>query len=105
MDSISLFLEKDVPPEEKTEADRIQRKAPRFWLSEDRKLYKCSFSGPYSLYVYLEALKSLLEELHEGICGGHIGGRSLSHRALTQGYWWPNKQKEAQEYVKKCDQC
>ena len=29
----------------------------------------------------------------------------MSHKALTQGYWWPNMQKEAQEYVKKCDQC
>ena len=32
-------------------------------------------------------------------------GRSLSHRAITQGYWWPNMQKEVQEYVRKCDQC
>ena len=29
----------------------------------------------------------------------------MSNRALTQGYWWPNIQKEVQEYVKKCDQC
>ena len=29
----------------------------------------------------------------------------MSHRAITQGYWWPNMQKEAQEYVRKCDQC
>ena len=103
MDSISLFLEKDVLPEEKFEADKVRRKAPRFWLSEDRKLYKRSFSGPYLLCVHLEASESLLEELHEGVCGSHTGGRSLSHRALTQGYWWPNMQKEAQEYVKKCD--
>ena len=30
MDSISLFLEKDVLPEEKFEADKVRRKAPRF---------------------------------------------------------------------------
>ena len=30
MDSISLFLERDVLPEEKSEADKVQRKAPRF---------------------------------------------------------------------------
>ena len=30
MDSISLFLEKDVLPEEKSEADKIRSKAPRF---------------------------------------------------------------------------
>ena len=105
MDSISLFLEKDVLPEEKTEADKIRMKAPQFWLSKDRKLYKRSFSGPYLLCVHLEVSESLLEELHEGVCGSHTRGRSLSHRALTQGYWWPNMQKEGQEYVKKCDQC
>ena len=105
MDSISLFLEKDVLLEEKSKADKVRRKAPRFWLSEDRKLYKRSFSGPYLLCVHPEMSKSLLEELHEGVCGSHTGGRSLSHRALTQGYWWSNMQKEVQEYVKKCDQC
>ena len=105
MDAISLFLERDVLPEEKAEADKIRRRAPRFWLSEDKKLYKRSFSGPYLLCVHPKASEILLEELHEGICGSHTGGRSLSHRALTQGYWWPNMQKEAQEYVKKCDQC
>ena len=55
--------------------------------------------------MHPEALESLLEELHERLCGSHTGERSLSHRALIQGYWWPDMQKEAQEYVKKCDQC
>ena len=105
MDSISLFLEKDILPEEKSEAEKVRRKAPWFSLSEDRKLYKRSFSGLYLLYVHPEASESLLEEFHEGVCRSHTRGRSLSHRALTQGYWWPGMQKEAQEYVKKCDQC
>ena len=103
MESISLFLEKDILPEEKSEAEKVRRKALRFWLSEDRKLYKRSFSGPYLLCVHPETLESLLKELHEGVCGSHTGERSLSHRAITQGYWWPDMQKEAQEYVKKCD--
>ena len=83
MNYISLVLEKDILPEEKLEADKVRRKAPRFWLSEDRKLYKRSFSGPYLLCVHPEESESLLEELHEGVCGSHTGGRSLSHRALT----------------------
>ena len=68
-------------------------------------MYKRSFSGPYLLCIHPEAVELLLEELYEGICGSHTGGRSLSHTALTQGYWWPSMQKEAQEYAKKCDQC
>ena len=90
LDPISLLLERDILLEEKSEAEKVRRKAPRFSLSEDRKLYKRSFSGPYLLCVHPEASESLLEELYEGVCGSHTGGRSLSHRAITQGYWWPN---------------
>ena len=68
-------------------------------------MYKRSYSGPYLLCIHPEASELLLKELHEGICGSHTRGRSLSHRAITQGYWWPGMQKDAQEYVKKCDQC
>ena len=92
-------------PEEKIEADKIQRKATSYWLSEDHKLYKRSFSGPYLLCVHPELIESLLEELHDGIYGSHTGGKSSAHMAITQGYWWPNMQREALEYVRKCDQC
>ena len=100
-----LFLKEDVLPEEKTKVDKIRRNASQFWLSEDQKLYKHSFFGPYLLCVHPKASELILEELHEGICGSYTGGKSLAHRAITQGYWWPNMQKEAHEYVKKCDQC
>ena len=63
--------------EEKIEADKIRRKATSYWLSEDHKLYKRSFSRPYLLCVYSELIELLLEELHEGICGSHTGGISL----------------------------
>ena len=99
MDPILMFLERDVLLEEKSEAEKVRRKAPWFWMSEDKKLYKRSFSGPYLLCVHLDASESLLEELHEGVCESHTGGRSSSHRVITQGYWWPSMQKEAQEYI------
>ena len=104
MDSIILYLKEDILPKDKSEVEKIRRKMSHFWLSKDQKLYKHSFFGPYLLCVHPEATKLLLEELHEGICGSHTGGRSLSHRAITQGYWWPNMQEKIQEYVKKCDQ-
>ena len=39
MDSIVQFLKEDVLPEDKSEADKVRRKAPRFWLfgDQDRK--------------------------------------------------------------------
>ena len=105
MDTIIRFLRDDILLEERMEADKIRRKATSYWLSKDHKLYKCSFSGPYLLCVHPKLTESLLEELHEGICGSHTGGRSLAHRAITQGYWWLNMQREALEFVRKCDQC
>ena len=46
VDSIIRFLKEDILPEEKIEADKIRRWATSYWLSEDHKLYKRSFSGP-----------------------------------------------------------
>jgi len=105
MDLVVTFLKSGTLPEDRVKAEKIRRKALSFWLSEDQKLYKRSYSGLYLLCVNLEVVKLLLEELHEGICGSHTGGRSLAHRALTQGYKWPSMQKYSQEYMKKCDQC
>ena len=73
MDSIIQFLKEDTLPEERIEADKVRRKAIRYWLSENQKLYKRLFSGPYLLCVHPDLTESLLEELHEGICGSHIG--------------------------------
>ena len=46
MDSIVLFLKEDVLPEDKFEAEKVRRKAPRFWLFKDQNLYKRSFFWP-----------------------------------------------------------
>ena len=105
MDPITQFMKEDILPEEKIEADKIRKKATSYWLSEDSKLYRRSFSGPYLLCVHPDQTELLLEEMHEGICRSHTGGISLAHRAISQGYWWSNMQREALEYVKKCDQC
>ena len=84
MDPIIKFLKDDTLPEEKSEAEKIRRNALQFWLSEDHKLYKRSYSGSYFLCIHLKASELLLAELlHEGICGSYTGGRSLSHRAIT----------------------
>ncbi|XP_065629753.1 uncharacterized protein LOC136067587 [Quercus suber] len=71
MDPIVKFLKEDILPEEKGEANKIRRKETRFWLFEDQKLYKRSYSGPYLLCMHPEAAELLLKELHEGICRSH----------------------------------
>ena len=49
MDPSVSFLKEGLLPEEKGEAEKIQRKTSRYWLSKEQKLYKCSYSGLYLL--------------------------------------------------------
>ena len=71
MDSIVLFLKKEILPESKSKADKVRRKVSQFWLSKDQKLYRRSFFRPYLLCIYPKAVELLLEELPEAICGSH----------------------------------
>ncbi|RVW19487.1 hypothetical protein CK203_116507 [Vitis vinifera] len=55
--------------------------------------------------LYCSKAQYVLAELHEGVCGNHSKGRSLAHRAHSQGYYWPTMKNDAMAYVKKCDKC
>ena len=46
------FLKQGSLPEDKGEAEKVCRAAPRYWLSKEQKLYKRSYSGPYLLCVH-----------------------------------------------------
>ncbi|GFZ15662.1 hypothetical protein Acr_25g0000710 [Actinidia rufa] len=105
MDPIVNYLRTDQLPDDRKEAHKIRIKAARFWISPSENLYKRSYQGPYLLCVHPSLVEDVLYEIHEGMCGLHSGGRSLAHRALSQGYWWPYMQKDAQVYVRRCNKC
>uniref|UniRef100_A0A2N9FLW9 Uncharacterized protein n=1 Tax=Fagus sylvatica TaxID=28930 RepID=A0A2N9FLW9_FAGSY len=98
MSPILAYLKNDILPADRKEADRIRRVAPRYWVSKEGNLYRRSYTGPYLRCVHPDTVQNLLWEIHEGVCGGHTGGRSLAHRAIGQGYWWPYMQKDAAQY-------
>jgi ribonuclease HI len=86
---ILAYLKDDILPADRKEADRIKRVAPRYWVSKEGHLYRRSYTGPYLRCVHPDTVQNLLWEIHEEVCGGHTDGRSLAHRAIGQGYWWP----------------
>ena len=67
MDLLVTFLTRGLLLRDKGRAKKIRRKSPRYWLSEEQKLYKHSHLGPYLLYVHPEVVEPLLEELHVGV--------------------------------------
>ncbi|XP_075640451.1 uncharacterized protein LOC142612219 [Castanea sativa] len=84
MDPIVKFFAEDRIPEDEKKAARVQQNASRYWLSTDRKLYRRSFEGPYLQCLHPSMTEELLAKLHEGVCGSHVGGRSLAHRSNGQ---------------------
>jgi hypothetical protein len=49
-----------------------------------------------------EATK-VLEQTHNGICGGHINAKMLAIQRA--GYYWPTMEADCGKYVKKCKVC
>lgn len=99
MDLIVDFLAENHLSSELKEAKKVRRVSAWFWLSKDRRLYQKSFGGPYLLWLHPSKVDELLTKLHERVCGNHVGGRLLTHQAMTQGFWWPKMKKDATEYV------
>ncbi|CAL8117010.1 unnamed protein product [Prunus armeniaca] len=76
------------------EARRVRYRSARY-LIINGALYKRGFSLPYLRCLTPEEGTYVLREIHEGICGNHLGGRSLAHKVIRQGYFWPSLHTDA----------
>ncbi|GKV40196.1 hypothetical protein SLEP1_g47864 [Rubroshorea leprosula] len=103
-DSIISFLRDGTVPEDRQEAMKLRKKASRYTLV-DGVLYKRSFSLPLLRCLNPYEAEYALREVHEGVCGSHVGARTLAHKVLRQGYYWPNMYKDAIHFVQKCLRC
>ncbi|GKV01654.1 hypothetical protein SLEP1_g14191 [Rubroshorea leprosula] len=103
-DPILSFLRDGIVPEDRQEAMKLRRKASRYTLV-DGVLYKRSFSLPLLRCLNPYEAEYALREVHEGVCGSHVGARTLAHKVLRQGYYWPNMYKDATHFVQRCLKC
>ena len=74
MNPIIDFLATDRLPVDERKVDRVRRMVAWYWLSAYHKLYRWSFGGPYLQCLHPSKVEELLTELHEGVCGSHVGG-------------------------------
>ena len=98
------YLKNGMLPDGKDATRKLKVQASRFVLIKD-VLYKRDFSRPYLRCLVPEEAEYIMREVHEGICGNHSGVRSLVHKLIKIGYYWPTIQKDAEAYVKTCDKC
>ena len=81
MDPILDYVTTRALPRDKSTTHKVTHQAPHYVLY-DEKLYKRSFT-----LLLLKCLPSFkadytLREVHEGICGNHLGGRALIYKIL-----------------------
>lgn len=85
-------------------AKKIKYRSSFFCLI-DGDLYRRAFSSPLLKCLVPSEAAYVLQEVHKGICGDHMGAKALAHKVLRQGYYWPTIFQDAKEYMKKCVKC
>ena len=98
------YLRSGILLDGKDAARKMKVQASRFVLIED-VLYKKGFSRPYLRCLSHDKANYVMKEVHEGICGNHLGARLLVHKLIQVGYYYPTMLKVAQAYVKTYDKC
>jgi hypothetical protein len=47
----------------------------------------------------------ILQDIHAGICGTHMGARSLVGKVYRQGFFWHTAMSDTNSLVRRCEGC
>ena len=84
--TITSYLKDGILPDEKEAPRKLKVRAARFVLIKD-VLYKIRFSRLYLRCLGNEEADYVIRKVHEGICGNHLGSRSLVHKLVRARYY------------------
>ncbi|XP_021863562.2 uncharacterized protein [Spinacia oleracea] len=93
-DTMSAYKRDGSLPADKIEARKVTRNSCWFVIIRGQ-LYKRAFSLPLMRCISAYESARLIEEIHEGTCGNHLGGKSLALICQHQGYYWPTMLSDA----------
>ena len=103
MDPIWDYLMEGLLPND-PKASKLRSRSARFTIHRGA-LYKRGYFTPILKCIAREDADYVLREVHESVCGNHIGARALAGKVLRQGYYWPTMLRDATELVRKCKVC
>ncbi|XP_027103143.2 uncharacterized protein [Coffea arabica] len=98
MDPIVQYLAHGELPPSRVEARKVLLKSQKYVLTHG-VLYRKSYLQPWLKCVTPEKGSYVLRELHEGICGNHVGPRVLAKKGMLAGYYWPTIFRDSAELV------
>ena len=71
----------------------------------DGVLFRHGFTHPILTCVSGVECTRVMTELHEGICGSHVGGRALASKVIRAGFFWPTVKEDCARHAQRCKQC
>ncbi|XP_024178637.1 uncharacterized protein LOC112184613 [Rosa chinensis] len=104
MDPILKYMVYGLAPDDKVEARRLQLRSDRYTIMNG-KLYRRGHCFPNLKCVTQEEGHKIMKDIHAGVCGNHAGARSLEHKTLRAGYFWPTMSALAQTISGSCHKC
>ncbi|KAK0599941.1 hypothetical protein LWI29_010026 [Acer saccharum] len=98
------YLEENILPEDAVEAKHVKYRSTWYTILRG-ELYRRGFSKVLQRCIADKDTKKILNDIHSGVCGNHTGGKSLAHKVLRQGFYWPTLFAEAQQFAESCEKC
>ncbi|XP_014490482.1 uncharacterized protein LOC106753202 [Vigna radiata var. radiata] len=83
-----------------TDSKRIAR---YMFVGDD--LYRRGYTTPLLKCLFDEETKYVMQELHHGVCGSHLGKRMMKAKILRAGFYWPSMEQDCAAFVQKCISC
>ena len=83
---------------------RIRFQATKYVLLDD-ELYYRTIDGVLLRCVSNDESKSLMGEIHEGVCGAHQSAFKMKWMIRRNGYYWPTILEDCFKYFKGCQGC
>jgi len=92
------YLADGILPLQSVEARKIKKNYAKYTLI-DGELFRHGFTHPILVCVSGDQCTRIMAELHERICGSHIGGLSLASKAIRAGYYWSTVREDCTRYA------
>ncbi len=77
-------------------------RALRFYLIQG-KLYHQGQDQVLKHCLQDSKIPIVLQEMHEGVNGGHFSSNTIVHKILDAKYWWSTMHKDVSQYTQACD--
>ncbi|KAA3455454.1 gag/pol polyprotein [Gossypium australe] len=93
-------------PDQATENDkRTLRRLACDYVLDGEILYKRGKDQVLLRCMDVAEAKTILEEVHEGVCGTHANGFMMARQIMRFEYFWSTMERDCIDYAKKCHKC